>query len=90
LIDAGEILIFLSFFLAKVYPTHNPQSPEVTSEALLTDEDIRDNVRTLTDKLSAALLNLSAKEELVKQHAKVAEEAVSGILFHFFPVLIQG
>ncbi|KAJ6931875.1 hypothetical protein NC652_015151 [Populus alba x Populus x berolinensis] len=62
----------------QVYPTHNPQSPEVTSEALLTDEDIRDNVRTLTDKLSAALLNLSAKEELVKQHAKVAEEAVSG------------
>ncbi|KAL9393495.1 hypothetical protein Peur_012780 [Populus x canadensis] len=62
----------------QVYPTHNPQSPEVTSEALLTDEDIRDNVRTLTDKLSTALLNLSAKEELVKQHAKVAEEAVSG------------
>jgi hypothetical protein len=36
-------------------------------------------VKTLTEKLSAALLNISAKEDLVKQHAKVAEEAVSGI-----------
>ncbi|KAB5556460.1 hypothetical protein DKX38_007369 [Salix brachista] len=73
-----EILIILSFFLAKVYPIHNPQSPEVTSKAVFTDEDIGDNERTLTDKLSAALLNLSAKEELIKQHVKVAEEAVSG------------
>jgi len=37
-------------------------------------------VKTLTEKLSAALLNISAKDDLVKQHAKVAEEAVSGIL----------
>jgi len=36
-------------------------------------------VHTLTGKLSAALLNISAKEDLVKQNAKVAEEAVSGI-----------
>uniref|UniRef100_A0A6N2KWU7 Filament-like plant protein n=1 Tax=Salix viminalis TaxID=40686 RepID=A0A6N2KWU7_SALVM len=62
----------------QVYPIHNPQSPEVTSKAVFTDEDIGDNERTLTDKLSAALLNLSAKEELIKQHVKVAEEAVSG------------
>ncbi|KAJ6990986.1 hypothetical protein D5086_015252 [Populus alba] len=62
----------------QVYPIHNPQSPEVTSKAVLTDEDLSDNVRTLTEKLSAALLNISAKEELVQQHAKVAEEAVSG------------
>ena len=31
------------------------------------------------DKLSAALVNISAKEDLVKQHAKVAEEAVAGM-----------
>jgi len=36
-------------------------------------------VHTLTGKLSAALLDISAKEDLVKQNAKVAEEAVSGI-----------
>ena len=46
-------------------------------------------MKTLTDKLAAALLNTSAKEDLVKQHAKVAEEAVSGIYclalpFHVF------
>jgi hypothetical protein len=33
----------------------------------------------LTDKLSAALVNVSAKDDLVKQHVKVAEEAVAGI-----------
>ncbi|KAJ6737255.1 FILAMENT-LIKE PLANT PROTEIN 1-RELATED [Salix viminalis] len=67
-----------NYIKALVYPIHNPQSPEVTSKAVFTDEDIGDNERTLTDKLSAALLNLSAKEELIKQHVKVAEEAVSG------------
>ncbi|EEF36978.1 conserved hypothetical protein [Ricinus communis] len=62
----------------QVYPTHNPQSPEVTSKALPAAEEIYDDVKTLTEKLSAALLNISVKEDLVKQHAKVAEEAVSG------------
>ncbi|XP_042488642.1 filament-like plant protein isoform X2 [Macadamia integrifolia] len=37
-----------------------------------------DDVKSLKEKLSAALLNINAKEDLVKQHAKVAEEAVSG------------
>ncbi|KAF3777748.1 Filament-like plant protein [Nymphaea thermarum] len=37
-----------------------------------------ETVKSLTEKLSAALLNASAKEDLVKQHARVAEEAVSG------------
>lgn len=43
------------------------------------DEYSNESVKTLTDKLSAALRSISAKEDLVKQHAKVAEEAVSGI-----------
>ncbi|KAF5727618.1 hypothetical protein HS088_TW22G01314 [Tripterygium wilfordii] len=67
------------FYDDQGYPTHNTQSPEVTSKSIFADEEeVDDNVKTLTDKLSAALLNISAKEELVKQHAKVAEEAVSG------------
>ncbi|RZC57285.1 hypothetical protein C5167_004587 [Papaver somniferum] len=37
-----------------------------------------DNMRNLTEKLSAALLNITSKEDIVKQRAKVAEEAVSG------------
>ncbi|GMY12581.1 filament-like plant protein 3 [Fagus crenata] len=62
----------------QAYPGQSTQSPEVTSKAALVDEEANDSVKTLTEKLSAALLNISAKEDLVKQHAKVAEEAVSG------------
>ncbi|XP_014490492.1 filament-like plant protein 3 isoform X2 [Vigna radiata var. radiata] len=52
--------------------------PEVMcGEGAPNDEEVSD-VKTLTEKLSAALLNSSAQEDLVKQHAKVAEEAVSG------------
>ncbi|KAF7840157.1 filament-like plant protein 3 [Senna tora] len=57
-------------------PTQTTLSPEVTSKAAPIEE-ITD-VKILAEKLSAALLNISAKEDLVKQHAKVAEEAVSG------------
>ncbi|KAL8034617.1 hypothetical protein ABFX02_12G040100 [Erythranthe guttata] len=52
-------------------------SPEITSKATQGDE-FDDSVRALSEKLSKALLNIRAKEDLVKQHAKVAEEAVSG------------
>ncbi|KAK8492952.1 hypothetical protein V6N12_025794 [Hibiscus sabdariffa] len=57
--------------------TIGSQSVEVTSKTVAVDEE-NNNVRSLTEKLSAALMNISAKEDLVKQHAKVAEEAVSG------------
>ncbi|XP_076957779.1 filament-like plant protein [Bidens hawaiensis] len=40
--------------------------------------DMNDSFKSLTEKLSAALVNVGAKEDLVKQHAKVAEEAVAG------------
>ncbi|KAL7131952.1 hypothetical protein ABFS83_12G039600 [Erythranthe nasuta] len=52
-------------------------SPEITSKATQVDE-FDHSVRALSEKLSKALLNIRAKEDLVKQHAKVAEEAVSG------------
>ncbi|CAJ1937737.1 unnamed protein product [Sphenostylis stenocarpa] len=70
----------------QVYTTQAALSPEVTSKSSPNDdvstpkkskEEVTD-VKILTDKLAAALLNISAKEDLVKQHAKVAEEAVSG------------
>ncbi|KAE8718558.1 CBS / octicosapeptide/Phox/Bemp1 (PB1) domains-containing protein isoform 1 [Hibiscus syriacus] len=57
--------------------TIGSQSVEVTSKAIAVGEE-NNNIRSLTEKLSAALMNISAKEDLVKQHAKVAEEAVSG------------
>ncbi|KAJ4844366.1 hypothetical protein Tsubulata_029730 [Turnera subulata] len=61
----------------QAYPAHTPQSPEVISKVSPT-EDADDTVKILRDKLSAALLNISAKEDLARQHAKVAEEAVLG------------
>lgn len=58
------------------------QSPEVSSHVESCVDD--DTVRILTDKLSAALRKVRAKEDLVKQHAKVAEEAVSGNMIDIF------
>lgn len=56
------------------------QLPEVASNTC--DTEVDKTLKRLTGKLSAALLNISAKEELVKQHSKVAEEAVSGNLLY--------
>ncbi|CAN8234152.1 unnamed protein product [Cochlearia groenlandica] len=46
--------------------------------SLQEETENEDSIKTLTQKLSAALANVSAKDELVNQHAKVAEEAVAG------------
>lgn len=54
----------------------NHASPEVSSNT--NTSEVPETVKSLTEKLSAAILNISAKEELVKQHMKVAEDAVSG------------
>ncbi|KAL6217120.1 hypothetical protein ACLB2K_010337 [Fragaria x ananassa] len=59
-------------------PNHDSQSPEVTSKAVSSGDDVNNSVKSLTERLSAALVNVSAKEDLVKQHSKVAEEAVAG------------
>ncbi|KAL9688139.1 hypothetical protein QQ045_032553 [Rhodiola kirilowii] len=48
------------------------KAPEVGNES------IQHPVRILEKKLAAALLNLKAKDEMVKQHEKVAVEAVAG------------
>ncbi|MCD9638029.1 hypothetical protein HAX54_021694 [Datura stramonium] len=37
----------------------------------------QESPKKLIEKLSAALINVSAKQDLVKQHAKVAEEAIA-------------
>ncbi|XP_050363282.1 filament-like plant protein 3 isoform X2 [Argentina anserina] len=57
---------------------HDSQSPEVTSKGVSGSGDVNDSLKNLTERLSAALVNVSAKEDLVKQHSKVAEEAVAG------------
>ncbi|KAG1355319.1 filament-like plant protein 4 [Cocos nucifera] len=40
--------------------------------------DLEDQVKVLNEKLSSAQSEITTKENLVKQHTKVAEEAVSG------------
>ena len=60
------------------------QSPKVSSKVATSGDEVNDNVKSLTEKLSAALLNVGAKDDLVKQHAKVAEEAVAGIVVVMF------
>lgn len=43
-------------------------------------ETLEDEITELNEKLSAANTEITTKEGLVKQHAKVAEDAVSGMV----------
>ncbi|KAJ9559122.1 hypothetical protein OSB04_013736 [Centaurea solstitialis] len=56
----------------------NSQTLEVMLKTDQRENEHNHGAKTLSEKLSEALLSINAKEELVKQHAKVAEEAVSG------------
>lgn len=74
-----ECLLMIDLYLFLKEPlNHNIQSPEVTSKTAPTIEELNETVKTLSAKLSEALETIREKEDLVKQHAKVAEEAVSG------------
>ncbi|KAL5231049.1 hypothetical protein ABZP36_029825 [Zizania latifolia] len=56
-------------------------SPERYTNLTESEEQVKllcDKVNSLNEKLSAAQSDITAKDSLVKQHAKVAEEAVSG------------
>lgn len=43
-------------------------------------QTLDDEIKELNEKLSAANSEMTTKDNLVKQHAKVAEEAVSGMM----------
>ncbi|KAK1402983.1 Filament-like plant protein 3 [Heracleum sosnowskyi] len=62
----------------QAYSNQNIHSPEVASKAIFPNEELDDSVKALREKLASALHNIRAKDDLVKQHSKVAEEAVSG------------
>lgn len=49
---------------------------------------LNDEMRVLNEKLSAAQTELLGKDNLVNQHAKVAEEAVSGNSPHSWILLL--
>ncbi|QHN94006.1 Filament-like plant protein [Arachis hypogaea] len=44
----------------------------------INDRDLTYGLRNISEKLSAALVNVSGKEDLVNLHAEVAEEAIAG------------
>jgi hypothetical protein len=54
------------------------QSPEILSKELEEDSDVK--VKALSERLSSAVQDIHSKDDLVKQHSKVAEEAVLGMI----------
>ncbi|VAH29734.1 unnamed protein product [Triticum turgidum subsp. durum] len=54
----------------------SPKSPEVASEEAQDNSNVK--VKVLSERLSSVVSDIRAKDDLVKQHSKVAEEAVLG------------
>lgn len=75
--------------VCNVCETQRSQSPELISKPVTREEEkATSDIKTLTERLSTALLNVSLKEDLAKQHAKVAEEAVAGYFLFLSHYLI--
>ncbi|KAG8099890.1 hypothetical protein GUJ93_ZPchr0013g36613 [Zizania palustris] len=55
---------------------NSTESPEIASSKEANDDNVK--VKVLSERLSSAVLDIRAKDDLVKQHSKVAEEAVLG------------
>ncbi|URE20963.1 hypothetical protein MUK42_12395 [Musa troglodytarum] len=62
-------------FVVKSSPSH-AQSTDDSLKGV--DVEVGDTTKSITEKLASALVSICAKEDLVKQHAKVAEEALLG------------
>lgn len=73
--------------------SYDEQVKRYEDQQLVYEDQIKtleDEVKDLNEQLSEAHTEMTTKENLVKQHAKVAEDAVSGLhimvinlLFHF-------
>jgi len=55
---------------------NSTQSPEISSKEFEDDSNVK--VKVLSERLSSVVQDIRAKDDLVKQHSKVAEEAVLG------------
>ncbi|CAN6218923.1 unnamed protein product [Urochloa humidicola] len=55
---------------------NSSQSPEISSKELEDDSNVK--VKVLSERLTSVVQDIRAKDDLVKQHSKVAEEAVLG------------
>ncbi|KAF3626802.1 hypothetical protein FXO38_29053 [Capsicum annuum] len=78
-IHCGNFSLLIIVDPLKETSENDNQFPEMTSKASTIDNEAKESPNKLIEKLSAALVSVSAKEDLVKQHAKVAEEAVAGV-----------
>lgn len=63
---------------------------QITLESYTHLSGLEDQVKILNEKLMSAQSELSTKDDLVKQHAKVAEEAVSGIKIFLLTLFLCG
>ncbi|KAG0462107.1 hypothetical protein HPP92_020583 [Vanilla planifolia] len=61
---------------------------QITIESYDFLSGLEDQVKILNEKLLSTQSEMTVKDDLVKQHAKVAEEAVSGIYFLFKRILL--
>lgn len=53
---------------------------KISAESYVHLTELECEVKTLSEKLSSAQSEMVTKDNLVKQHAKVAEEAVTGLI----------
>ncbi len=60
---------------ARVLQTHHVRAV-AADEAILQQSE--DKAKSVSEQLATALADITIKDNLVKQHIKVAEEAVSG------------
>lgn len=86
-------MLWLTFFMKQDnYKKPNYVQISLESYTLLTSledqvkiyeeqvQTLEDQNKELNEKLSATHSEMTTKEDMVKQHAKVAEEAVSGMM----------
>lgn len=63
---------------------------QVQIQILQTDKaELERDLKILNEKLSFALSECNAKDELVEKHAKMAQEALAGYLSDFYIVLVK-
>lgn len=72
--------VFMMSFLTNFFLLLQDVSPRI----VLQNHDMRqqqseERVKSISEQLANALADITTKDNLVKQHVKVAEEAVSGI-----------
>lgn len=61
---------------ARVLQTHHVRA--IAADEAIQQQQSEDKAKSVSEQLATALADITIKDNLVKQHIKVAEEAVSG------------